>query len=220
MDCHKYRKRLPLKNYLVGDSIAPINDVSEDDDEVLNSQHADEHEQVNLRRKDNLAKLNGGKTFHSYGFNNIRLTIFDLPLENVACNRRVDELRGTNRAKPQAPLPATSSPGTDNEFMNGLDTPTRNSIKQMAKEYDDLTPQSKRRRCDELGIKTPEELTTPYITEQRRQYYEELRMERQKEKKALEKEKESKTVINFWQKKKSAPYSINVCEIIDFLAMD
>lgn len=117
----------------------------------------------------------------------------------------MDELRGTNRAKPQTPLSTKSSslsgissPGTDNEFMKGLDTPTRNSIKQMAKEYEDLTPQSKRRRCDELGIKTPEECTTPYIMEQRRQHYEELRMVRQREKEALEKEKESKTVSNFW----------------------
>lgn len=117
----------------------------------------------------------------------------------------MDELRGTNRAKPQTPLSGTSSPNTDNEFMKGLDTPTRNSIKQMAKEYDDLTPQSKRRRCDELGVKTPEEVTTPYIMEQRRQYYEELRMERQKEKEALEREKESKTVsYYYWTKSISA----------------
>lgn len=91
--------------------------------------------------------------------------------------------------------------------MAGLDTPTRNSIKQMAKAYDDLTPQSKRRRCDELGIKTPEELTTPYQMEQRRQYYEELRMERQKEKEALEREKESKTVSHFGRKNIRKPHS-------------
>lgn len=132
---------------------------------------------------------------------------FNFTLENMASNRRVDELRGTTRSKPSTPLSGTSSPGTDNEFMKGLDTPTRNSIKQMAKEYDDLTPQSKRRRCDELGIKTPEEVTTPYIMEQRRQYYEELRMERQKEKEALEKEKESKTVSFFWMTNISALFA-------------
>lgn len=59
MDCHKYQRRLPLKNYLVGDSIAPINDVSEDDDEILNSQQVDE--QVNLRKRDNPSKSNDGR---------------------------------------------------------------------------------------------------------------------------------------------------------------
>lgn len=145
------------------------------------------------------------------------IELFDFTLENIASNRRVDELRGTNRATLQTPLSGISSPGTDNEFMKDLDTPTRNSIKQMAKEYDDLTPQSKRRRCTELGIKTPEELTTPYIMEQRRQYFEELRMERQKEKEAIEREKESKTVSNFWKKKKtSARHSLIVGEIHKF----
>lgn len=125
----------------------------------------------------------------------------------------MDELRGTNKAKPQtslsgksSPVSRISSPITDNEFMTGLDTPTRNSIKQMAKEYEDLTPQSKRRRCDELGIKTPEEVTTPYIMEQKRQYYEGLRMERQKQKEAIEREKESKTVSNFGSKNSSTSF--------------
>lgn len=71
MDCHKYRKRLPLKNYLVGDSIAPINDISEDDDEISNSQQVDE--QVNLRKKDNPGKSNDGRAFYSFGFHNIPL---------------------------------------------------------------------------------------------------------------------------------------------------
>lgn len=37
MDCHKRQKRLSLKNYLVGDSIVPVDDVS-DDEEIFNSQ--------------------------------------------------------------------------------------------------------------------------------------------------------------------------------------
>lgn len=37
LDCYKLKKRLSLRNYLVGDSIAPIDDIDEDD-EVLCSQ--------------------------------------------------------------------------------------------------------------------------------------------------------------------------------------
>lgn len=79
IDCHKFRKRLPLKNYLVGDSIVPINDVW-DDDEILNSQQIDE--QVNLRKKNHPSKSNDGKTFYSYTsklYNN-SITNFDILL--------------------------------------------------------------------------------------------------------------------------------------------
>lgn len=37
LDCYKARKRIALRNYLVGDSIAPVDDI-DDDDEVLCSQ--------------------------------------------------------------------------------------------------------------------------------------------------------------------------------------
>lgn len=48
MDCHKRERRLPLKNYLVGKSIAPVDDV-EDDDEIVCSQPI--HENVNAQGK-------------------------------------------------------------------------------------------------------------------------------------------------------------------------
>ena len=38
LDCYKAKKRLALRNYLVGDSIAPVDDIEDDDDEVLCSQ--------------------------------------------------------------------------------------------------------------------------------------------------------------------------------------
>lgn len=59
--------------------------------------------------------------------------------------------------------------------MNDLDTPTRESILQRFKELDEETPQTKRRRYEEKGIKSPEEATTPYWMEYKRQQCEERR---------------------------------------------
>lgn len=56
-----------------------------------------------------------------------------------------------------------------------LDTPTRESLLQRFKELEEETPQSKRRRCEENGIQTPEEATTPYWKEFKRQQLEERR---------------------------------------------
>lgn len=60
-------------------------------------------------------------------------------------------------------------------MLNELDTPTRNSILQRFKELDEETPQTKRRRYEKAGIKTPEEATTPYWNEYKRAQLEERR---------------------------------------------
>ena len=51
----------------------------------------------------------------------------------------------------------------------------RNSILQRFKEMEDETPETKRRRYEKAGIKTPEEATTPYWMEYKRQQLEERR---------------------------------------------
>lgn len=86
-------------------------------------------------------------------------------------NRRVDQLRGPSKSKKPA------IPG-ENEFedcFKDLDTPTREHLKKQYQEIENLTPKSKRRCFEENGVKTPECATTPYILEQRRQIFEELR---------------------------------------------
>lgn len=60
-------------------------------------------------------------------------------------------------------------------MLNELDTPMRNSILQRFKEMEDETPETKRRRYEKSGIKTPEEATTPYWMEYKRQQLEERR---------------------------------------------
>lgn len=66
-------------------------------------------------------------------------------------------------------------PKRDPEMMKVLDTPLRNAIEQRFKELDEETPQTKRRRYDQAGIKTPECATTPYWMEYKRQQLEERR---------------------------------------------
>lgn len=66
-------------------------------------------------------------------------------------------------------------PQFNREVLNELDTPLRNSIVQRFKELDEETPQTKRRRYDAAGIKTPECATTPYWMEYKRQQLEERR---------------------------------------------
>lgn len=36
--CHEQQKRIPLRNYLVGDAISPIDDIDDEDEEILSSQ--------------------------------------------------------------------------------------------------------------------------------------------------------------------------------------
>lgn len=39
LDCHKFQKRMPLRHYLVGDSIVSVDhQVDDEDDEILSSQ--------------------------------------------------------------------------------------------------------------------------------------------------------------------------------------
>lgn len=89
-------------------------------------------------------------------------------------NRRVEQLRGAPKqtnASQSSPL----IPTFNREVLNELDTPTRNSILERFKELDEQTPQTKRRRYELAGIKTPECATTPYWLEYKRQQLEERR---------------------------------------------
>lgn len=89
-------------------------------------------------------------------------------------NRRIEQLRvpsGKQVSSPDSPLIPTRNP----EILDMLDTPTRESLMQRFKELEDETPQTKRRRCEESGIYTPEEATTPYWKEFKRQQLEERR---------------------------------------------
>lgn len=87
-------------------------------------------------------------------------------------NRRVEQLRGDKpKATPESPL----TPAGNREYLKMLDTPTRESLLQRFKELEDETPQTKRRRCEQAGIFTPEEATTPYWKEFKRQQLEERR---------------------------------------------
>lgn len=88
-------------------------------------------------------------------------------------NRRVEQLRGVkSKTSPASP----AIPVFNEDVLNELDTPTRNSILQRFKELEEETPQTKRRRYEADGIKTPEEATTPYWKEFKRTQLEERRM--------------------------------------------
>lgn len=89
-------------------------------------------------------------------------------------NRRVDQLRGVSQptdSSPESPI----IPVFNTAVYNELDTPMRNSILQRFKEMDEETPETKRRRYEKSGIKSPEEATTPYWLEYKRQQLEERR---------------------------------------------
>lgn len=58
LDCHKLQKRVPLRNYLVGDAISPIDDVEDDDEEVLSSQSVVHADPRDLRGKAELFHTN------------------------------------------------------------------------------------------------------------------------------------------------------------------
>lgn len=61
LDCYEREKRLPMKNYLVGDSIVPMDDVS-DDEEIFSSQPVSE--EVNARKRHQPNKSNEGNILH------------------------------------------------------------------------------------------------------------------------------------------------------------
>lgn len=85
----------------------------------------------------------------------------------------MEQLRSANpKTSPSSPL----IPVFNEAVLLELDTPTRNSILQRFKELEEETPQTKRRRYEADGIKTPEEATTPYWMEFKRQQLEERRM--------------------------------------------
>lgn len=87
-------------------------------------------------------------------------------------NRRVEQLRADKaKSTPESPL----TPVGSRDYLKLLDTPTRESLLQRFKEFQEETPQSKRRRCEQAGIFTPEEATSPYWREFKRQQLEELR---------------------------------------------
>lgn len=85
----------------------------------------------------------------------------------------MEQLRGA-KSRPQDPA-SPLIPTFNTDVLNDLDTPTRNSILQRFKEMEDETPQTKRRRYEKSGIKSPEEATTPYWREYKRQQCEERR---------------------------------------------
>lgn len=62
-------------------------------------------------------------------------------------NRRVEQLRGD---KPKSTTESPITPAGNREFLKMLDTPTRDSLLQRFKELEDETPQSKRRRCEQV----------------------------------------------------------------------
>lgn len=88
-------------------------------------------------------------------------------------NRRVEQLRGDKSKSSNSESPLI--PTANREFLKQLDTPTRESLLQRFKELEEETPQSKRRRCEQAGIFSPEETTTPHWREWKRQQLEERR---------------------------------------------
>lgn len=84
----------------------------------------------------------------------------------------MEQLRGVSKpATPDSPI----IPVFNDAVMNELDTPLRNELLQRFKEMDEETPETKRRRYEASGIKTPECATTPYWMEYKRQQLEEKR---------------------------------------------
>lgn len=100
-------------------------------------------------------------------------------------NKRVEQLRaGSSKSNPNSNRSSPTSnnepsspiiPTFNREVLNELDTPTRESILQRWKELDEQTPETKRRRYEAAGIKTPEIATTPYWMEYKWQQCEERR---------------------------------------------
>lgn len=86
-------------------------------------------------------------------------------------NRRLEQLRG----KLAKPAPKTPDAQDKYEYLNEFDTPIRDSIKELLHRDENETPQTKRRRFEADGIRTPEYARTPALQEARRQAIEEVR---------------------------------------------
>lgn len=86
-------------------------------------------------------------------------------------NRRLEQLRGNVRAKDPKASTKTgdATPATDPYGLADLDTPLREEMKQVLRERENETPQTKRRRYHEEGVFTPDYLKTPAILEAHRQ---------------------------------------------------
>lgn len=56
LECYNRQKRVPIKDYLVGDSIAPIDDI-DDDDEIVSSQAINEGIENNINENFGNLKL-------------------------------------------------------------------------------------------------------------------------------------------------------------------
>lgn len=107
-------------------------------------------------------------------------------------NRRVEQLRG-DKSKPTTPE-SPLIPSGNRDYLQMLDTPTRESLLERFKELEDETPQTKRRRCEQAGIYTPEEATTPYWLEFKRQQLEERRTRHAPTQEQLDKIQKNRTV--------------------------
>lgn len=84
----------------------------------------------------------------------------------------MEQLRNGKGAKSGTRTPGTPDPYA---YLAEIDTPVREEIKQVLRELENETPQTKRRRFEEEGIHTPEYATTPALLEMRRQTLEEHR---------------------------------------------
>lgn len=166
LECYKLQRRIPLRNYLVGESIAPVEE--DEDDEILSSQPV-----ARIETKGTFIH-NSSKIFFIQNKNSSIISIFVFPDTAVLPHRRIEQLGGAkaggSKACPDSPLTPAR-----NAALTMLDTPTRNSLLRRFKELEDETPQSKRRRFEEAGIHTPECATTPYWQEFKRQQIEEQR---------------------------------------------
>lgn len=55
MECYKRKRRIQMKEFLVGDSIAPIDDIDDEDEEVVSSQFTTGEgiENINMENRGN-----------------------------------------------------------------------------------------------------------------------------------------------------------------------
>lgn len=110
-------------------------------------------------------------------------------------NRRLEQLRK------KAP-PKTTPKATDNDrydCLNEFDTPIRESIKELLHKDDKETPQTKRRRYEAEGIRTPEYARTPALQEARRQAIEEVRTRHMPTESAKKREQQKTVGMKFPQ---------------------
>lgn len=114
--------------------------------------------------------------------------------EETPVNRRLEELRGNGSSKSSKQIAKKKSTNVDSyDCLADIETPIRESIKQVLRDRDNETPETKRRRYEENGIRTPEYATTPFILEEKRKILEERRMRHRPTESQIKKNKE-KTV--------------------------